>query len=64
MRHAISILADCRRAMLMRLRAYGHQFQAMVDATVRMLAQCMSNPPARRMRPIPIRIDERRDTRR
>jgi hypothetical protein len=68
MRHAISILADCRRAMLMRLRVHGYQFRAMVDATVRMLAECMSNPATRRMRPmlrpIPIRIDERRDTRR
>lgn len=57
MRNAISILADCRRATLMWLRAH-------VDATVRMLAECMSNPASRRMRPIPIRIDERRDTRR
>lgn len=68
MRNAISILADCRRAMLVRLRTHGHQFQSMVDATVRMLAECMSNPASRRvrpmLRPIPIRIDKRRDTRR
>lgn len=64
MRNAITILADCRRAMLMRLRARSLHFEAMVNATARMLAECMSNPASRRMRPIPIRIDERRDTRR
>ena len=64
MRNAISILADCRRATLTRLRAHGQRFQAMVDATVRMLAEGMSDSASRLMRPIPIRIDERRDTRR
>lgn len=64
MRSAITILADCRRAMLKRLRAHSQRFEAMVNATVRMLAECMSNSASRRMRPIPIRIDERRDTRR
>jgi hypothetical protein len=61
MRNPISTLAKRLRAAL---RAYRWRLEDMVDATARMLAESMSRQGSHRMRPIPIRIDERRDTRR
>lgn len=68
MRNAIHTLVDRLQTTLRTLRAYrwrfGRQLENLVGDTVRMLAQGMSNRASHRMRPIPIRIDERRDTRR
>lgn len=64
MQDAIHTLAQRRQAVLKPLRACWLRLQDLVDETVRMLADGMSSQATRRMRPIPIRIDERRDPRR
>ena len=64
MRNPIHTLVNRLRALPKTLRAYRWRLEDQVDDIVRMLTQGMSNQASRRMRPIPIRIDERRDPRR
>jgi hypothetical protein len=58
MRNAIHTFAMRRQAMLKHLRASWWRLQDLIDDTVRMLADGMSGQ-ARRMRPIPIRVERR-----
>ncbi|WP_019939334.1 hypothetical protein [Bordetella sp. FB-8] len=64
MRSVISSCAKRLKALPKTLRVYRRNIEEMANIAACMLVQSMSHKASRRMRPVPIRIDEYRDRRR